>query len=237
MSTKLKPAQPTNAMLGVITDFHALSMADLEKIGSRCQWRYYEAGEVVLRYRDASDSIFFIVQGTIRFTYYAMSGHEVILGELARGEMFGELAAIDGQRRSATCLAKTDALLATMPAAAFLELVRADGDIALAILRRLTGQVRRLTERVFDFSTLSVRNRIHAALLGLAKQQPSTPNQAVISPAPTHNDLANLISTHREAVTRELNDLERDHLIKREDHTLVILDMARLQKMVAAVRG
>lgn len=223
-------------MLAVIKDFHALLPADLENIGARCHWRHYGAGEIVLRYEDGGDSIFFIVQGTIRLTYYSMSGHEVLLDDLVAGEMFGELAAIDGQHRSATGVAKTAALLATMPAAAFLELIHGNEHIAQAILRRLASQVRRLTQRVYDYSTLAVRHRVHAALLRLAKEDISAPNQAVIAPAPTHSDLANLISTHREAVTRELNELVRKKLIKREDHTLLILDLKKLRKMVQEVR-
>lgn len=237
MLTKSKPAAPANTLLAVIREFHALPPTDLETIGARCQWRRYGAGEVVLRYQDSGDCIYFIVEGTIRLTFYSVSGHEVILGDLPAGEMFGELAAIDGQRRSATGVARTDALLAAMPAHVFRALIQESPQIAMAILCRLAGQVRRLTERVFDFSTLAVRNRIHAALLRLAKDRMTTPNQAVITPAPTHIDLANLISTHREAVTRELNDLVRDHLIRREDHSLIILDVAKLAKMVHEVRG
>ena len=237
MPSKMKCSGPANSLLAVITEFRALQPADLDAIGRRCQWRKATAGEVVLQYQDDGDHIFFIIDGTIRLTHYSRSGHEVILGELSAGDMFGELAAIDGQRRSATGVARSDTLLAVMPAAAFLDLIRTNHPIAMATLRRLSGQVRRLTERVFDFSTLAVRNRIHAALLQLAKESVSGSNQAIIMPAPTHIDLANMISTHREAVTRELNDLVREQLIRREEHRIVILDIARLRRMVHAVRG
>jgi CRP/FNR family cyclic AMP-dependent transcriptional regulator len=237
MPSKMKCSCPANSLLAVIAEFRALQPADLDDIGRRCQWRKATAGEVVLQYQDDGDNIFFIIDGTIRLTHYSRSGHEVILGELNAGDMFGELAAIDGQRRSATGVARSDTLLAVMPAAAFLDLIRTNHPIAMATLRRLSGQVRRLTERVFDFSTLAVRNRIHAALLQLAKESVSGSNQAIITPAPTHIDLANMISTHREAVTRELNELVRDQLIRREEHSIVILDIARLRRMVHAVRG
>lgn len=237
MLTKINPAGPANSLLGVIQEFHALSRADLDSIGSRCRWQRFTTGNVVLRHQDASNSIFFIIEGTVRLTYYALSGQEVILGDLIAGEMFGELAAIDGQRRSATAVVKADALLAVLPADAFIELIRTNHPIALALLRRLTALVRRLTERVVDFSTLAVRHRIHVALLSLAKDHMTLPNQAVIAPAPTHTDLANLISTHREAVTRELGELVREKLIRRGDHCLMVLDVGRLEEMVRQVRG
>ena len=242
MVTKVKPSCPANSLLKIIHEFQAMSAADIDSIGNRCRWQRYRAGDVVLRYQDSSDSIFFIIEGTVRLTYYAVSGQEVILGDLVAGEMFGELAAIDGQRRSATGVIKTDALLAIMPAPAFLALLQSNNEIALAILRRLTRLIRRLTERVFDFSTLAVRHRIHVALLRLAKEHlthpnQSNPNQAVITPAPTHTDLANMISTHREAVTRELSELVRERLIRRGDHSLTVLDIDKLESMVREVRG
>lgn len=237
MLTKVKTCTPASSLLRVIDEFHGLLPADLESIGARCRWQRFAAGEVVLRHQDASDQIFFIVEGTVRLTFYAMSGQEVILGDLDAGEMFGELAAIDGMRRSATGVVKADALLAIMPADAFLSLLRTNHDIAFAILRRMTRLVRRLTERVVNFSTLAVRHRIHVALLQLARQHRTLPNQAVIAPAPTHNDLASLISTHREAVTRELSELVREKLIRRGDHCLEVLDMDRLAAMVHEVRG
>ena len=226
-----------SAELAVIREFHRLSRADLKAVGALCHWRRYLAGQVILRYQDDSNDVFFIVEGTVRFTYYSASGHEVILADLSVGEIFGELSAIDGRLRSANAVARTGTLVASMPASAFLNLIHSSREVASAILMRLSGKVRRLTERLFDYSTLAVRSRIHAELLRMATDDADGSNTAFISPAPTHSDLANLISTHREAVTRELNSLTRNGLIQRRKQGLVILDLARLRQMVIEVRG
>jgi CRP/FNR family cyclic AMP-dependent transcriptional regulator len=235
--TGIKPSHPANSLLKVVREFSGLSVADLDGIGSRCTWHRYAADHIVLRHQDTSDSVFFIIEGSVRLNYYSRSGQEVILSDLAAGDMFGELAAIDGERRSATGIVKVDVLLAVMPAAAFLTLLETKSAIAVAILRHLTHLVRQLTERVVDFSTLAVRHRVHVALLRLAKANLTAPNQAIISPAPTHTDWANQISTHREAVTREIGKLVRERLIRRADHCLIVLDVERLEKMVLEVRG
>ena len=109
--------------------------------------------------------------------------------------------------------------------------------IAEVILKRLTGQVRRLTERVYDYSTLAVRNRIQSELLRLARNHMASANTAIISPAPTQTEIANLVSTHREAVSRELNKLVTSKLIMRQGHDLHVLDVAKLTEMVNAARG
>ena len=237
MTTRHIPPDRASAMLASIKEFQTLSVADMEAIAQVCHWHRYEAGEEIVRYHDDSNSVFFITQGEMRVTYYSISGQEVILCDLPAGEIFGELTAIDGRSRSATVVAKTNSLLASISSSAFQELIFTKRQIAAAILQRLTGQIRRLTERVFEFSTLAVRNRIHAELLRLTKKQTVIANVAIISPAPTHIELANLVSTHREAVTRELNNLAKENLILRKDHELHILDVAKLTEMVENVRG
>ncbi len=225
------------AFLSVIKEFKDLSLTDLEAIAQVCQWYRYGAGEEIVRYHDDSNSVFFVTQGEARVNYNSMSGKEVILCDLVTGEIFGELTAIDGQSRSANVVAKTSTLLACISSSAFQELIFSNRQIAAAILQRLTGQIRRLTERVFESDTLKVPNRIRAKLLHLAKTQATiSNNQATISAVPTHVELACLIGTHREAVTRELNELEAGNIIAREGDVIHILDVARLTELVESVR-
>jgi CRP-like cAMP-binding protein len=103
------------------------------------------------------------------------------------------------------------------------------------MLRRLAGNVRALTERVFEFSTLAVRNRIHAELLRLAHASDKGTRPITIAPMLTHAELANRLSTHREAVTRELNNLTRLGVIARSGNDLVIPDMKALERLVADI--
>ncbi len=227
----------TSSKLSIIKEFQNLSPKDLDAVAKVCHEHRYESREDIVRYHDSSNSVFFILEGEIRVIYHSLSGHEVILCDLPAGEIFGELTAIDGRVRSATVVAKTNTLLASMSASDFHDLIYSSKNFSAAILSRLTGQVRRLTERIYDFSTLAVRSRIHAELLRLAKKQTTASNLAVITSAPTHSDLANLVSTHREAVTRELNSLVKKKLIERKGHDLHILDVCTLTKMVNDVRG
>jgi CRP-like cAMP-binding protein len=97
--------------------------------------------------------------------------------------------------------------------------------------------VRLLSARVFEFSALAVRNRIHAELLRLAREHMDAGNTAAISPSPTHADIASRISTHREAVTREYHNLSESGLIEQRRGKLVIHDIARLETMVREVMG
>ncbi|MCP5246271.1 MAG: Crp/Fnr family transcriptional regulator [Burkholderiales bacterium] len=225
------------AMLSTIKEFQALSPSDLTEIANDCHWDRYHEGKEIIHFHDKSNSVFFIAQGEIRVTYHSLSGHEVILCDLSAGEMFGELSAIDGEYRSATVLAKTSTLLASMTAADFMKIIYSNRTVAGTILKRLVSEVRRLTDRVYDFSTLAVSNRIQTELLRIAKKHMTGPNTAVISPAPTHFDLASLVGTHREAVTRELSSLAKKKVVIRKGQDLHILDIEKLTDMVNMVRG
>ena len=162
----------------------------------------------------------------------SVSGRETILRDINAGAFFGELAAIDGQRRSAGILAITDATIAKMTAATFLETVTSHADVCLQLLRLVTGQVRMLANRINEFTTLGIRDRLYLELLRLSRADRDNAQQAIVSPPPLHADLAGRISTRRETVTKELSAMERDGLVRRSRGALVLLDVPRLIGMI-----
>ena len=109
--------------------------------------------------------------------------------------------------------------------------------VAIATLHHLAADVRRLSERVFEFSTLVVQNRVHAELLRLAGEAGGRQTEVVFSPAPSLSDIADRISTHREAVSRELSRLTTIGLLRREGSDLTITNVAKLAKLVDEARG
>jgi CRP/FNR family transcriptional regulator, cyclic AMP receptor protein len=223
--------------LASIELFHGLSASALQALERRCRFRRFTANQPVVAYQDPGSDVYFILHGRVRVRFYAASGREVTFRDLGAGQVFGELSAIDGKARSAHVVAITESVVASMSAAAFWDCLRQHEAVSRAVLQRLAGMVRMLSERVVEFSTLAVRNRIHAELLRLAREGVRQGNTAVITPAPTHADIASRVSTHREAVTRELSDLARSGLVEKRGHSLVICDVEALQRMVDEVRG
>jgi CRP-like cAMP-binding protein len=170
-------------------------------------------------------------------TTYSAGGRQVTFRDIGAGEYFGEVAAIDGERRSADVVALESTLVASMPAAVFWRLLREETAVAERILLRLARLVRGLSERVIDLSTLGVQNRIHGELLRLAREAGAAGNTARIDPAPKHAEIASRVSTYREQVTRELSALVKLGILERGDHALVIRDVAALERLVEEVRG
>ena len=214
--------------------FEDLTARDRETLAKACRWHRHAADQHIIGHQDATTDVYFIVAGSVRVIVYSPAGKEVAFRDLDAGKSFGELSAVDGEPRSANVIALTDTVLASMSADAFRNFLRDHPEVSTRIIKYLAGLVRKLSDRVVEFSVLAVKNRIHAELLRLARDQGDSV-AAVISPAPTHSDIASRVATHREAVTRELNALDRDGVIERRTGALVIPDVARLARLVEKV--
>jgi CRP/FNR family cyclic AMP-dependent transcriptional regulator len=184
--------------LADISIFAGLPTDRLGTVHRRCSWRRYNAGEPIVDYLDASDDVFFIASGEAIVTTYSVAGKAISFRSLGAGDIFGEYAAIDGQPRSASVEARSSCLIASMPANEFRKLLEAEPTVTHAVLKGLVRNVRSLTQRVYEFSTLAVNNRIQAELLRLASLAPKQGKSARLKPAPTHAEIASRVSTHRE---------------------------------------
>jgi CRP-like cAMP-binding protein len=208
----------------------------LELIASRCRWRSVPAGQPIVARNSVDGDVHFIVSGRVRVTTFSAGGRQVTFRDEEAGEMFGDIAAIDGKPRSADVLALETVLVASMTSEAFRAMIAQEELVRERVLQRLANLVRLLSDRVIELSTLGVQNRIHAELLRLARESGATGKQARIQPAPKHADVASQVSTYREQVTRELSALARQGLLARDGSALVLLDVPRLQRMVEEVR-
>jgi CRP/FNR family cyclic AMP-dependent transcriptional regulator len=232
-----KEVQPSLLGLRSIKLLEGLPDERLEALARECAWRRYAADQRIIS-RDAPDrDVYLLVAGRVRVTTYSSAGKQVTFSDEGAGEIFGDMAAIDGERRSADVIALDDALIASMSPAAFRRLLAQEAIVAERVMRHLSGLVRRLSERVIDLSTLGVQNRIHAEILRLAREAGISRNTARIDPAPKHADIASQVSTYREQVTRELSALARAGVLGKNAGALVVRDVGKLEKMVAEVRN
>jgi CRP/FNR family cyclic AMP-dependent transcriptional regulator len=215
--------------------FAGITRDRLGALERQCRFQRVPRDGLIVNHTDPTTDVYFVLHGRVRVTMYSRTGREVILRDFGTGDYFGELAAIDGLSRTAAVVALAESVLAAMPAPVFWDALHAHGSIAEDVLKRLAGFVRTLNERVLEFSTLGVRNRIHAELLRLARESGEPgPVVAVRSP-PSHAELASRVSTHREAVTRELGELARLGLLERRGNGLVITNLAELERLVRDV--
>jgi CRP-like cAMP-binding protein len=217
----------TNSVL-----LNSLAMPERDAILDQCVRRRFPKESQVVRQLDQDNNIYFIESGILGVAQFSAGGREVSYNQLYSGDNFGELSAIDGRPRSASVTALTDSEVTVMPFEVFKSLFSSGGEPSIALMKQLTSMIRRLSERIYEFSTLSVSNRIHAELLRLAREHTDLDGVARISAPPTHAQLASRVSCNREAVSRELKKLENLGLIKKSGRRWIIEDLDALQKMV-----
>lgn len=194
-------------------------------------------GQTSVSHGATTDSVYVIVRGRLQVMLFSVNGREIILRDLGEGEMFGELAAIDGLPRSATIVALSESTLASIPAPAFRAAVAAEPEAALWLARRLTAQIRELTDRVFELNALRVSSRLHCELLRRCASASEFATDVSIEPSPTHAELAACIGTHREAVTREMGYLAERGIIQQRRRCIVVKDTRALAALVSTVVG
>ncbi len=213
--------------------FEDASDSALAAIEEQGRWRNCAKGVEIIRHQDASNDLVCILSGAARVNIYSSTGRMVTFRDIGPGDFVGELSAIDGAPRSAVIEALEPCTVVYLSSSAFWNILQSDPTVLKAVLLYFTQQVRNLTARIYEFSTFAVRNRIHAELLRLCNVDPDAANRGVISPTPTHADLASRVATHREAVTRELRRLMVSGLLEKSGRDLVIADLARLTELVA----
>jgi CRP-like cAMP-binding protein len=214
-----------------------LAPQELRRVEQGCRWKRYPPHEQIIDRQSDSRDVFFVIEGRVRVVNYSLSGREITLDDVGPGNYFGELAAIDGQPRSASVMALTDCLIASLPSEQFLHILEKYSSVARDVMTHLAAIIRTSTDRIMDLSTLAANNRVHADLLRQARANVKGRNVAEISPIPVHGDIASRVSTTRETVARVMNDLARQGIVERKKDALIIHDVERLRHMVEEVRG
>jgi len=233
------PESQVEQALRRISLFKGLAAPVLGRIAKSVRMSKYSPGAWIVAYGDESRDVYFIVEGTAIVAIDSKEAVRVIFRELGTGEIFGEYAAIDHKPRSATVQARTECRIASMSADAFRKLLYAEPDLSWALLEHFVMETRELTTRVYEFSTLCVSNRVQAEILRMAREvtPQSGGNVADINPAPSDAEIAARISTHREAVNREISHLSKRGILRKHDHAILVSDIVALENMVHQATG
>lgn len=208
--------------------FRHMSPAERATVAEHIVWRLYGRGDQIVRAQDVGDDIYIIAQGTLLANQFSRSGREIGYRRLGAGAHFGELAAIDGAPRSANVLALTNAEIGRLPHSLVQTLLTQCPGFTRALLEDLTAMVRRLSAQVFRLGAVPAPCRLQIEVLRMAHANGVTDNRATISAMPTHADMAVLVGTQREVVTREFARLEGLGLISRRGRDLEVNAISQL---------
>jgi CRP-like cAMP-binding protein len=150
---------------------------------------------------------------------------------LKDGEMFGEMAAIDGLPRSAWVCAISTCKVISLPGSAFINLLKNNADISLKILQKLSSRLRLADKKLTDVSLFGTEQRVCLELVRMTKLDSNTNNNEYrIKQMPTQANFANIIGSTRETVSRILAKLRYDQVIVKTESGFIVRDKKQLEK-------
>lgn len=198
---------------------------------AHCTWQEYPRNTEILHKDDLTSDVFFIIEGAVTARSYSAEGKEVSYIDIGAGGVFGEFSAIDGNPRSATVEATEESLVVRMTSSQFRKLMLNHPALGLRMAEFLVVKIRGLTQRIYEFGTLSVGQRLLNELLRLCETGTTEGAACIIEPAPTHYQIASRIATHREAVSRELKELVTAGIIEVGRQRIWVKNVDRLRDL------
>lgn len=207
---------------------------ELVPIKQELRYRHYAKREVVLQKGGHGDGLLFLLTGQLQVMDITEDGRAIGLRMLAPGDFFGEIALINNSTRSASVVAMTAVVVAFLPASTAMHLFSHSPSVAKLMLRHLAQKIQRDSEFRALLSINNASRRIYTYLAMQNRQQPAPGAPEVLENLPTHQDIANMINTSRETVTRALAVLVQQGIVLKEGNRLVIVKPEALERLVQA---
>jgi CRP/FNR family transcriptional regulator, cyclic AMP receptor protein len=225
--------EDTAALLAAIPVFEELSRGDLGQVAAVAVPRRFAGGETVFREGDDSDTCYIVRTGHARALREHQDGRQITLATFGPGDIFGELAMFDDERRSATVEATDDLEVLGILGGDMRRLMRRHPDMAVKLVISLGRRLRAANERLARQSFQTVQSRVAAVLAQLVDQaQTEGAADRDVAVVATQADLAKLAGSSRESASRFLAVLERAGVITQGRGRLTVHDPAALQGYV-----
>ena len=226
-------AEDAAALLAQVPAFEQLGPAELSAVAAVAVPRSFSAGEAVFREGDASDTCYLVREGHARAIREHADGRQITLATFGPGDIFGELAMFDDERRSATVEAIDDLDALAILGGDMRRLMHEHAEIAVKLAVALVRRLRAANERLARQSFQTVQSRVAAVLAQLVEQARSEgagPRDIPITA--TQADLAKLAGSSRESASRFLAVLERAGVISQGRGRLTVHDPSALRGYV-----
>ena len=218
-------------LLKSVTLFADLEEGELERFSHVAVPRTFPAGTRVFHEGDDSDACYIVKEGSFRVTREHSDGRAITLATLGPGEIFGELAMLDGDSRSASAEALSDGELLALPANDVRSLLARHPEISLKLVAGLVRRLRAANVRLTKQSFQTVPSRVAGILAQLSREQ-GNGSGGEVTIRMNQTDLAQLAGTSRESVSRFLAELERAGVVRSGRGRVTVLEPPKLRNYI-----
>lgn len=214
---------PARELLRRVTIFEGLDDRGLLALERLLKLRSFSADSVIVSQADAGDALFILVRGRVKVVLYGEKGREMILSSFKPGEFFGEMSLLDGQPRSANVIAAEDSALYVLERTAFARHLSENPRTALNVLAEMSRRLRRADSIIGNLALLDVYGRVARMIRELAASDGTeVDGGVVIRQRPTQAEMAAMIGTSRETVSRALSEFQRRGFLEISGKRIVV---------------
>ncbi len=213
--------------------FREFSPAELDELLAYARIERFPAHATVLLKGSPGTGMMAVIKGEIRISGPGADGREVIFNTLGPGDIFGEVALLDGGERSADATAVTESEVLVIERRNFLPFLERHPPVATKLLIALCAKLRRTTEQVEDLALLDLPARLAKKLLALARTHGRETKQGLlIETTLSQGDLAKSLATSRESVNKQLARWQREGILRVSDGAISLLDRDALREIL-----
>ena len=224
--------------LSQVSIFANLEPERLQPLTGKLRPRRYQRGEVIFHEDDPGDQMHIIVEGSVKISVTSEDGREKNLALFKPGECFGEMALLDGSRRSATATALEALETLVLMRDDFQDFLTENPQVAADITNLMTQRLRNVNQMLVDTAFLDVPTRVAKQLLTLAASyagdagdaEPAEPRVVPLG----QEELASLVGASRETVSRALTSYRRMGILTTSHRRIVINDWKALERMASS---
>ena len=203
--------------------FSCIGEKELEYLASKSYEKTYAKDNIILQRGEKSGILGILISGKLKVTMLSLQGREITLAILNPYSYIGEMALLDDEPHSATVMALKKSRLLILSQNDFHQLLKDNPEICLFLLKRHIKLVRKLSDRIADLKFMDIYQRTAKKLVDMFK---TGGNETIEI---THQELANLVGSNRENVTRSLNEIERKDLIYMKKGKIIVKDAEGLE--------
>ncbi|ASP33853.1 Crp/Fnr family transcriptional regulator [Labrenzia sp. VG12] len=218
-------------LLGKSFIFEALDDQARQELANFSFIKRYTAGDTIFTMGEPGQSMMAIAEGSVRVSMFTPSDREVTLNDLQAGDVFGEIAMLDGQERSASVKALTNCTLVVLERRALLDLLNRNPALSIRLIELLCQRVRRSDERMIEIAFLDLPARLAKLVLRLTVTAPASEDKPLSKLSQSQSELAGMIGNSRENVNRCLRRWQKAELVDLKDGWLIIRDRARIEAL------
>jgi CRP/FNR family cyclic AMP-dependent transcriptional regulator len=225
------PTDDARRLLGECILFRELGADERQALFARVHIRSYAAGETVFHMGSAGDSLMAVLSGSIRISVPSPEGKEIVLAILQPGEVFGEIALLDGKERTADAKAITECHLATLERREVLSFLDRQPSIWPKLVSVLCGRLRNTDQHIAELALLQLPTRLAKALLRFASLEDEPSGRPRLRVQLSQRELGNICGASRESVNKCLGAWQRRGIVQIDEGVVMVTNRTALDEL------